>query len=381
MRIRNRYNRVRVRRRSAMLDKPIPRQSPDEWMSKNTKKIRREVKLNGASVWVTADSEQEYAEKLLKLSDRPSKEPASPKHPFRAYAERWYNVFSKPNVCSTTALTYRRQLDYHIYPALADKYVEDLTVDDVQTIFNRMGRETRTETKNKVKIVLNQILRLAVEERILAFNPFQSTALKIKGLDAVETKPYSVSQMKYLAAHLPDVKNATDRAWLALSIALPLRPEEVLGLKWENVDLATGVISVRNTVSHPTRNLGEFKTYTKTSSSRRDLVMDPALLQYLKPAGPPGDFVIGGSSPLSYTKLRSMRKRIEKDTGFDEPVVPRRFRTTVATDISDVTHDLKLVQKMLGHASPQMTLRHYDKGRKTAIDATAAISQRYGVSN
>ena len=166
MRIRNRYNRVRVRKRSAMLDKPIPRQPPDEWMSKNTKKIRREVKLNGASVWITADSEQEYAEKLLKLSDRPSKEPVSPKHPFRAYAERWYNVFSKPNVCSTTALTYRRQLDYHIYPVIADKYVEDLTVDDVQTIFNRMGSETKTETKNKVKIVLNQILRLAVEEAV-----------------------------------------------------------------------------------------------------------------------------------------------------------------------------------------------------------------------
>ena len=30
----------------------------------NNKKIRREVSLNGAKVWITADTEQEYADKI-----------------------------------------------------------------------------------------------------------------------------------------------------------------------------------------------------------------------------------------------------------------------------------------------------------------------------
>ena len=33
---------------------------------------------------------------------------------------------------------------------------------------------------------------------------------------------------------------------------------------------------------------------------------------------------------------------------------------------------------MLGHSTPQMTLKHYDKGRSTAVDASAAISKAYG---
>ena len=45
-----------------------------------------------------------------------------------------------------------------------------------------------------------------------------------------------------------------------------------------------------------------------------------------------------------------------------------------------MTHDLKLVQQMLGHATPQMTLKHYDKGRSTAIDASQAIGKCYGLS-
>ncbi len=73
-----------------------------------------------------------------------------------------------------------------------------------------------------------------------------------------------------------------------------------------------------------------------------------------------------------------MRYRIKRETGFDDRITPRRFRTTMVTDISNETHDLKLVQYMPGHSTPQMTLKHYDKGRSTAVDASAAISEVYG---
>ena len=33
---------------------------------------------------------------------------------------------------------------------------------------------------------------------------------------------------------------------------------------------------------------------------------------------------------------------------------------------------------MLGHSTPQMTLKHYDKGRSTAADAAQTISKCYG---
>ena len=37
-------------------------------MSLNKKRIRRTVKLNDTTVWVTADTEQEYADKLMKIA-------------------------------------------------------------------------------------------------------------------------------------------------------------------------------------------------------------------------------------------------------------------------------------------------------------------------
>lgn len=40
----------------------------EENMSLNKKRIRRTVKLNDTTVWVTADTEQEYADKLMKIA-------------------------------------------------------------------------------------------------------------------------------------------------------------------------------------------------------------------------------------------------------------------------------------------------------------------------
>lgn len=338
-------------------------------------RIRRHICINGESVWVTAKTEQEYAEKVAKLSQKSGTE-----HRFEDYALRWFDIFSKPNVDRATALTYERQLRIHIFPVIGDKALESVRTEDVQKIFNRMGDNVKRETKNKVKIVLNQIFCRAIDEELIVKNPLSSPSLRIGGRDSTTTEPYSVEQMQYLAKSLPYISNEIDRAWLALSISLPLRPEEVLGLQWGNLDLQRGFVHICSTVSHPSRNRPEYKPYTKTSSSVRTLVIPREIMTYLPTPGASEDFVIGGKEPLSYTQVRCMRKRIAAEIGFEDVLTPRRFRTTVATDISATTHDLKLVQQMLGHSTPQMTLKHYDKGRSQAIDAADAVAKCYGLT-
>jgi integrase len=257
--------------------------------------------------------------------------------------------------------------------------IEDIRPAHIQGVFNDMPPESKQDTKNKVKNVLNQIFKMAVEDELILRNPMLSSSLKIKGADATVTEPYSVEDMRYFASHLMDIISPMDRAWMALSICLPLRSEEVLGLRWMDVDDDPCLIHVRSTITHPTRNDAVFTSYTKTASSRRELVPPKQIFSYLPDRSRDEDFVIGGAIPVTYTRLRKMRERIARQIGYDGSITPRRFRTTVATDISDCTHDLKLVQKTLGHATPQMTLKHYDKGRSTSADASDAIAACYGL--
>ena len=77
------------------------------------KKIRRPIMINGVKHWICGDSEQEYADNVIRIAmgDVPVALPAeSKKHNFREYAQNWFEVFSKPCVVVVTAFTYERQL-------------------------------------------------------------------------------------------------------------------------------------------------------------------------------------------------------------------------------------------------------------------------------
>ncbi len=50
------------------------------------KKIRRPITINGVKTWISADTEQEYAEKLLQMFGLGNAEPKIMGHDFEQYA-------------------------------------------------------------------------------------------------------------------------------------------------------------------------------------------------------------------------------------------------------------------------------------------------------
>lgn len=336
-------------------------------------KITRTVTINGVKHWIRASTEQEYADKLLKLVGTQSAAPEPSKHLFSDYALTWFETYSKPNIETVTATTYRRQLTGHILPAFEGLAVEDITTDDVQRLFNSMtGAKT---SKDKTKMVLNQILDAAVEDGLIVKSPLKSKRIKITGKASQPTAPYTVEQMRYLVQHIGDIQDPADRAYLAIQALHPLRLEEVLGLQGADIDPESGAIHICRAVTHPDRNQPEVKD-TKTRSSARTIGLSALAVPYL-PQTKPGEFVFGGKRPLSYTQVRKMCNRIKRDTGFTENITPIRFRTTVLTDLYDQTKDIKLAQAAAGHTTSAMTLRYYVKGRETISKAAAVVDRAY----
>ena len=326
-------------------------------------KINRTVTINGIKRWIHANSEQEYADKLLKLVGTQSTAVERGKHLFTDYAWNWFEVYSKPNLATATVQLYSRLFTCHIIPAFEGMAVEDIAVDDIQRLFN--GMDTSKETKHKARRLLNQILEAAADEGLLNKNPAKSKRIKITGAESTTTAVYSVEQMQYLVQRIGDIRKPLDRTYMAIQALHPLRLEEVLGLKWSDIDFEHMTLSVNRAVTHPKRNQPEVKD-TKTKSSVRTIGLSQVAVSYLTP-GKADEFVLGGSSPLSYTAVHRMCERIQKDTGFTEKITPKRFRTTVLTDLYDKTHDIKLVQAAAGHTTAEMTLKHYVKGRGNVV--------------
>lgn len=343
---------------------------------KEMAKINRNITLNGKRHCIRANTEQEYADKLARLIGISNENTTDSSHNgrnFADYARNWFEVYSKPNIATVTANTYRRQIERYLIPAFGQKNVEDISADDVQRLFN--GMECARATKDKVKMVLNQILDNAIEDGLLSKNPVHSKRVKITGASSKATEPYNVGQMRYIVQHLADVQKPTDRAYLALQALHPLRLEEVLGLKWEDVDLDNMQIHICRAVTHPGRNRPEIKA-PKTESSIRSIGLSPLALPFLNP-GQNEDFVIGGQAPLSYTQVRKMCERIQNNIDFEEKITPIRFRTTVLTDLYNKTKDIKLAQQAAGHTTSAMTLKYYVKGREDVYSAALAIADVY----
>lgn len=333
-------------------------------------KISQPVIVNGEKVWIRANSMQEFTNKVIKLIGAPQQ---TGQHLFSDYAWNWFETYSKPNVETATATTYKRQLTRYLCPAFDGLMVEDITTDDVQRLFN--GMSGAKATKDKARMVLNQIMEAAVEDKLIPQNPVKSRRVKVTGNASKATPPYSVEQMRFLVQHIGDIQDPADRAFLALQALHPLRLEEVLGLHCEDVDAENMTIHVRRAVTHPTRNQPEVKE-TKTDASARTIGLSALALPHLS-GGSRSGFLFGGEKPLSYTQVRKMCQRIKRDTGFTENITPIRFRTTVLTDLYDQTKDIKLAQAAAGHTTPAMTLKYYVKGRETSAQATAAVERAY----
>ncbi|MBE5782782.1 MAG: hypothetical protein E7329_05620 [Clostridiales bacterium] len=155
------------------------------------------------------------------------------------------------------------------------------------------------ETKIKVKNILNMIFEQAIEDELIQRTPLRSRSIRITGQASKPIEPYTVEQMRYLVQHIADVKKPMDRNYLALHTLHPLRPEEILGLQWQDIDFVEQMIRIERAVTHPHRNEPLLKG-TKTDASRRVIDLMPQIIPYLtRSAGE--HFVLGGEKPLSYT--------------------------------------------------------------------------------
>lgn len=339
-------------------------------------KIRRAVIIEGKQRWITANSEQEYAEKLGTLFAKNGSPDNREKHNFKCYAENWFELYSKPNISSVTCNTYQRQINRYLIPAFGEKNIEDITTDDIQRLFNNMSGAKAT--KEKVRLVLNMIMDSAVDDGYINRNPVKSKKISITGKATEYTECYSVDQMLYIIQRIDQIKNPVDRLYIAIQAVHPLRLEEVLGLQWQDIDLERKELHIRRAVTHPDRNQPEIKE-PKTKASKRTIELSSLVEKYLTEVGEPTAFVFGGAKPLSYTQVRKMCNRIQKDIDFDDKITPIRFRTTVLTDIYANTKDVKLAQASAGHATATMTLKHYVKNRDAVVKSASVIDRAYSI--
>ena len=285
------------------------------------------------------------------------------------WMDEWFENVCKIRVRPSSHQTYCGYIDRHIAPNIGKIPLEKLSTMDLQKFYRRLlagGRVARTESRNQPKGLsaktvrnINQVISsamdFAVAQRILAENPCKAVALPKLEHREMQTIPAA-----QLVAFLDEAKASGVYELYYIELATGLRRGELLGLKWEDIDLTAGVIRVRRQVTRIGGKIVEAPL--KTKNAYRTVTISPQAIEALntQKAKTHGEYVFSSPSggPISPDSVNNMLKRVLKRAG-----IPRvRFhdlRHTFATLALQNGVDIKTVSGMLGHFSAGFTLDTY----------------------
>ncbi|MEQ4305237.1 tyrosine-type recombinase/integrase [Plantactinospora sp. B6F1] len=142
---------------------------------------------------------------------------------------------------------YRVAVRRHLIPGVGGHRIDRLEPEHLETLYRQMMRSgSAPATAHQAHRTIRTALNEAVRRGHLTQNP--AALAKAPRLSHEEIEPYSVSEIQRLLAAASERRN---HARWAIALALGLRQSEALGLKWSDVDLEAGVLTVRRGRQRP----------------------------------------------------------------------------------------------------------------------------------
>ena len=164
----------------------------------------------------------------------------------------------------------------HLKPALARVKLKALTPAHVRGLYlEKLEAGLPPRMVQYVHATLHKALKQAVADGLIPRNITE--AVRPPQVRKEETRPLSAEQVKTLFKAL---RGDRLEALYILATHTGLRQGELLGLKWDDVDLETGTLQVRRTLT--TAKGGPALSSPKTKGSRRTVKRSPTALEALR---------------------------------------------------------------------------------------------------
>ena len=341
-----------------------------------SKQIKERVEVgrdeNGKPIykWASGISRQEMLRSAAKLIMEAGMMRAAPKSDcpcFGPYAWNWLNLYKEENVRHTTASEYKSMLKKHLIPSFGQLPMNGITADTVQAFLNER-RDYSAKSLREMRMVLGMILDGAIEDGYIARNPAKSKRLIIPSKKKAPRKALTEEQARDVIRQIPIIQKKKDQRYIALLLYTGMRREEVLGLRWTDIDAVRLRIHVHNAVTFKGNIAVEGPP--KTEKGNRIIPLNPALLPWLTHTDENKEFVLLDS--VSQQKIKRMWERIQRQINV-YGTTPHCFRHTFATVCHRKGMDDKTLQSIGGWADVATMRDIYTHTQEQDIDNAAAM--------
>jgi integrase len=308
---------------------------------------QREVKI-GRHGDVTIDQARKRAQEI-KASAALGGDPAAERDRSRAiptfgeFVEGRYLPYVKDKLRS-----YRDQESFfrlRLKAAWGRRYLDQIRPGDVAELQERLSREGLAgATINRYTAFIKRVFNVALHWEVYeGRNPAQRAQMRREqGREQFLTDDELIALFKALAVE----PSRTAACAIALLAATGARRGEILGARWERVDIDRRILTVPAASS-------------KSGRTRHIPLSDAAIriLQGLPPGASP--WVFPGNDPAKpISDLKKVWGRVKERAGIDAGFVLHQLRHTYASRLVGQGRSLYEVGQLLGHASTAMTARY-----------------------
>ena len=291
------------------------------------------------------------------------------------YARRWLSLKKKaelkPGSFDALTGTFTRYIEWGV----GEKELTEITDEDVQTVVTEIQLKLSTSVAKKVYYLLKAVFDYAYIKGDVVRNP----------VFLVKTPSYTLKPPEDIVVlsreEITKLYYAVDRVYsngrpvfyygyaFILMLCTGVRPCEVLGFKWCDVDFDNRTINVRrNVVTFKNQSTGKYEVVVqntlKTKKSKRTLYLNDTAVYALEKLKAyqvtNSQFVVSGKDGgfLAPQQLRRTFYRM-----LDSVSVPKHnlycLRHTFATQLFAKGVSLKAISEMLGHTSIRVTADTY----------------------
>lgn len=277
---------------------------------------------------------------------------------FKSYAEEWFRIYKAHRIKDSTAYGYQL-----ILRRLSVKWEETpinrIEAKDVQEFLNDW-KHLAEKYLREMLIVIKSIFESACRDGHIKENPATDKRIVIPSKKKTVRKALDLEELRDILLSL-DKLELMDKRYMMLLLFTGMRRGEVLGLKWEDVDLKRNVFHVERSITYPRGQNNFLIGKPKTESGIRDVPISPELMKCLQPMETEG-YIIGGETPLTLSIHRRMSERINRTINL-HGATPHIFRHSYATLLNDAGATVKTIQAIIGHSDVQTTINRYVHSR------------------
>ena len=294
-----------------------------------------------------------------------------------AYLERW--VRDVRNIRPSTRHGYEVVVTHHLTPTIGAIPLGDLRPAHIETMLATLEPTMSAKSLRNVLVVLRRSLNQAVRAGLVARNVASPEFVDAPRVPLREPRALSAAEIRRF---VDACRGDRLEALYLTALGTGLRQGELLGLEWQDVDLAKGELRVRQEL---VRRDGAYRVEApKTDRSRRTVPLAAPLIRVLTehrerllaegftpvPTGPVFVNTTGGD--LSGSWVTHHFYAVLERAGIAR--VPfKNLRTTFSSRLFEAGVADRVIADLLGHTRTRTTQQHYIATGKPTAPAVEAI--------